>query len=149
MKKNNLEMIVGLFMLAGLLAFGYLALQLGEVSILSSSSKYVIKAEFDNVSGVKKGAAVQIAGVVVGDVSGVELGKDELAILYLRLDKGIKVPVDSIASVKSQGIIGDKFIALSLGGGEEILAENAVITETESAIDIESLISKFAFGSAK
>ena len=67
MKKNNLEMIVGLFMLAGLLAFGYLALQLGEVSILSSSSKYVIKAEFDNVSGVKKGAAVQIAGVVVGD----------------------------------------------------------------------------------
>jgi phospholipid/cholesterol/gamma-HCH transport system substrate-binding protein len=149
MKKNTLEMIVGLFMLAGLLAFGYLALQLGEVSILSSSSKYVIKAEFDNVSGVKKGAAVQIAGVVVGDVSGVELGKDELAILYLRLDKGIKVPVDSIASVKSQGIIGDKFIALSLGGDEEILAENAVITETESAIDIESLISKFAFGSAK
>lgn len=142
-------MIVGLFMLAGLLAFGYLALQLGEVSILSSSSKYVIKAEFDNVSGVKKGAAVQIAGVVVGDVSGVELGKDELAILYLRLDKGIKVPVDSIASVKSQGIIGDKYIALSLGGDEEILAENAVITETESAIDIESLISKFAFGSAK
>lgn len=149
MKKNTLEMIVGLFMLAGLLAFGYLALQLGEVSIFSSSSKYVIKAEFDNVSGVKKGAAVQIAGVVVGDVSGVELGKDELAILYLRLDKGIKVPVDSIASVKSQGIIGDKYIALSLGGDEEILAENAVITETESAIDIESLISKFAFGSAK
>jgi len=149
MKKNTLEMIVGLFMLAGLLAFGYLALQLGEVSILSSSSKYVIKAEFDNVSGVKKGAAVQIAGVVVGDVSGVELGKDELAILYLRLDKGIKVPVDSIASVKSQGIIGDKSIGLSLGGDEEILAENAVITETESAIDIESLISKFAFGSAK
>ena len=149
MKKNTLEMIVGLFMLAGLLAFAYLALQLGEVSILSSSSKYVIKAEFDNVSGVKKGAAVQIAGVVVGDVSGVELGKDELAILYLRIDKGIKVPVDSIASVKSQGIIGDKYIALSLGGDEEILAENAVITETESAIDIESLISKFAFGSAK
>lgn len=149
MKKNTLEMIVGLFMLAGLLAFAYLALQLGEVSILSSSSKYVIKAEFDNVSGVKKGAAVQIAGVVVGDVSGVELGKDELAILYLRIDKGIKVPVDSIASVKSQGIIGDKYIALSLGGDEETLAENAVITETESAIDIESLISKFAFGSAK
>ena len=149
MKKNTLEMIVGLFMLAGLLAFAYLALQLGEVSILSSSSKYVIKAEFDNVSGVKKGAAVQIAGVVVGDVSGVELGKDELAILYLRIDKGIKVPVDSIASVKSQGIIGDKYIALSLGGDEEMLVENAVITETESAIDIESLISKFAFGSAK
>jgi len=142
-------MIVGLFMLAGLLAFGYLALQLGEVSFLSSGSKYILKAEFDNVSGIKKGAAVQIAGVVVGDVSKVELGKDELAVLSLRLDKSVKVPEDSIASVKSQGIIGDKYIQLSLGGAEEILEENAVITETESAIDIESLISKFAFGSAK
>ncbi len=142
-------MIVGLFMSAGLLAFGYLALQLGEVSFLSSSSKYIIKAEFDNVSGVKKGASVQIAGVVVGDVSGVELGQDELAVLSLRLDKEVKVPVDSIASVKSQGIIGDKYIQLSLGGNEEILAAGAVLTETESAIDIESLISKFAFGSAK
>ena len=149
MKKNTLEMIVGLFMLAGLMAFGYLALQLGEVSFLSSGSKYILKAEFDNVSGIKKGAAVQIAGVVVGDVSGIELGEDELAILSLRLDKKVKVPEDSIASVKSQGIIGDKYIQLSLGGAEEVLAENAVITETESAIDIESLISKFAFGSAK
>lgn len=149
MKKNTLEMIVGLFMLAGLLAFGYLALQLGEVSFLSSSSKYVIKAEFDNVSGVKKGASVQIAGVVVGDVSAIELGKDELAVLSLRLDKEVKVPSDSIASVKSQGIIGDKYIQLSLGGAEEMLSGNAVLTETESAIDIESLISKFAFGSAK
>ena len=142
-------MIVGLFMLAGLLAFGYLALQLGEVSILSSSSKYVLKAEFDNVSGVKKGAAVQIAGVVVGEVSEIVLGEDEIAVLSLRIDKGVKVPEDSIASVKSQGIIGDKYIQLSLGGAEEMLVENAVITETESAIDIESLISKFAFGSAK
>ncbi len=149
MKKNTLEMIVGLFMLAGLLAFGYLALQLGEVPFLSSSSKYIIKAEFDNVSGVKKGAAVQIAGVVVGDVSEVELSQDELAVLSLRLDKGVKVPVDSIASVKSQGIIGDKYIQLSLGGNEEILVAGAVLTETESAIDIESLISKFAFGNAK
>jgi len=149
MKKNTLEMIVGLFMSVGLLAFGYLALQLGEVSFFSSSSKYIIKAEFDNVSGVKKGASVQIAGVVVGDVSGVELGQDELAVLSLRLDKGVKVPADSIASVKSQGIIGDKYIQLSLGGNEEILAAGAVLTETESAIDIESLISKFAFGSAK
>ena len=142
-------MIVGLFMLAGLFAFGYLALQLGEVPFLSSSSKYILRAEFDNVSGVKKGAAVQIAGVVVGDVSKVELGKDELAVLSLRLDKSVKVPEDSIASVKSQGIIGDKYIQLSLGGAEKVLAEGELVTETESAIDIESLISKFAFGSAK
>lgn len=149
MKKNTLEMAVGLFMMAGLAAFGYLALQLGEVSFFSSSTKYIITAEFDNVSGVKKGAAVQIAGVVVGDVSTVELNEDDIAVLSLRLDKRLKIPADSIASVKSQGIIGDKYIQLSPGADEEILAEGGVLTETESSVDIESLISKFAFGSAK
>jgi phospholipid/cholesterol/gamma-HCH transport system substrate-binding protein len=149
MKKNTLEMAVGLFMMAGLAAFGYLALQLGEVSLFSSSTKYIITAEFDNVAGVKKGAAVQIAGVVVGDVSGVELNEDDVAVLSLRLDKRVKIPADSIASVKSQGIIGDKYIQLSPGADEEILAEGGVLTETESAVDIEALISKFAFGSAK
>jgi phospholipid/cholesterol/gamma-HCH transport system substrate-binding protein len=149
MKKNTLEMTVGLFMMAGLAAFGYLALQLGEVSIFSSSTKYIITAEFDNVSGVKKGAAVQIAGVMVGDVSGVKLNEDDVAVLSLRLDKRVKIPADSIASVKSQGIIGDKYIQLSPGADEEILAEGGVLTETESSVDIEALISKFAFGSAK
>ena len=149
MKKNILETVVGLFMVAGLLAFGYLALELGEVSFLSDSKRYEIRAEFDNVSGVKKGAAVQISGVVMGDVSAIDLTEDNLAVLTLRIDKRVKVPADSIASVKSQGIIGDKYIQLSLGGDEEILAEGGLVTETESAIDIESLISKFAFGSAK
>ena len=149
MKKNILETVVGLFMVAGLLAFGYLALELGEVSFLSDSKRYEIRAEFDNVSGVKKGAAVQISGVVMGDVSAIDLSEDNLAVLTLRIDKRVKVPADSIASVKSQGIIGDKYIQLSLGGDEEILAEGGLVTETESAIDIESLISKFAFGSAK
>ena len=149
MKKNILETVVGLFMVAGLLAFGYLALELGEVSFLSDSKRYEIRAEFDNVSGVKKGAAVQISGVVMEDVSAIDLTEDNLAVLTLRIDKRVKVPADSIASVKSQGIIGDKYIQLSLGGDEEILAEGGLVTETESAIDIESLISKFAFGSAK
>ncbi|KAB2889128.1 MAG: MCE family protein, partial [Desulfobulbaceae bacterium] len=89
------------------------------------------------------------SGVVMGDVSAIDLSEDNLAVLTLRIDKRVKVPADSIASVKSQGIIGDKYIQLSLGGDEEILAEGGLVTETESAIDIESLISKFAFGSAK
>lgn len=149
MKQHSLEMIVGIFMVAGFLAFGYLALQLGEVSWLTSGRTYSLKAEFDNVSGVKKGSAIQLAGVVVGSVEKVELSPDNVALVHLRLDKGIQVPADSIASVKSQGIIGDKYIQISLGGDPEILKEQGMITETESAIDIESLISKFAFGSAK
>ena len=149
MKNNILEMMVGLFMIVGFCAFGYLALQLGEVSFLTRGSTYVINAEFDNVAGVKKGASVQVAGVVVGSVAAVTLGDDDVAVLALKLENSLKVPVDSMASVKSQGIIGDKYIQLSLGGDEGLFKPGQVLTDTESSLDIESLISKFAFGSAK
>jgi len=149
MKNNSIEMFVGLFMLIGFGAFVYLALQLGEVSFLTDSKTYVIEAEFDNVSGVKKGASVQVAGVVVGEVSAVKLGEDDVAILSLKVDKTIELPTDSMASVKSQGIIGDKYIQLSPGGDEELFKPGEIIVDTESSLDIESLISKFAFGSAK
>jgi phospholipid/cholesterol/gamma-HCH transport system substrate-binding protein len=152
MKKNRLEFLelfVGIFMVLGFLAFGYLALQLGEVSFLSAGKTYVIDAEFDNISGLKKGAVVQIAGVVVGQVKRTWLGEDELAHVALQLDNEVKIPADSMASVKSQGIIGDKYIQLSLGGDEKLLKAGDVLTETESAVDLEALISKFAFGSVK
>ena len=149
MKKNTLEMIVGLFMVTGFLAFGYLALRLGEVSFLTRGSTYTINAQFNNVSGVKQGAAVQVAGVAVGEVVKMWLGEKGYAHLALRIDNSLKVPIDSIASVKSQGIIGDKFIQLSLGGDEKVFANGGTIRDTESALDIESIISKFAFGSAK
>lgn len=149
MKQSGLELFVGLFMVLGFLAFGYLALQLGEVEILSAGNSYVVNAEFDNISGVKKGAAIQIAGVVVGQVQRTWLGKDELAHVALQIDKGVKVPVDSMASVKTQGIIGDKYIQLTLGGDEKLFVEGDVLTDTESAVDLESLISKFAFGSVE
>jgi len=149
MKKSTIEIFVGLFMLVGFAALGYLALQLGEVRWLTGGSTYLLKAEFDNVSGIKKGASVQVAGVVIGSVEAIELGPENFAVLVMRLQNQVQVPVDSIASVKSQGIIGDKYIQISLGGDGELLKEGEVVTETESAIDIESLISKFAFGSAK
>lgn len=149
MKNNSIEMFVGLFMLIGFGAFVYLALQLGEVSFLTDTKTYVIEAEFDNVSGVKKGASVQVAGVVVGEVVAIKLGEDEVAILSLKVDKTIELPTDSMASVKSQGIIGDKYIQLSPGGDEELFKPGEIIRDTESSLDIESLISKFAFGSAK
>lgn len=149
MKKNNIEITVGLFIVGGFLAFVYLALNLGEVSFLKGGSTYDIMAEFDNVAGVKRGASVQIAGVVVGDVSSIKLGEGDLAYLTLRLKNEIKLTEDTMASVKSQGIIGDKFIQLSPGGEEEYLAAGDVITDTESSLDIESLISKFAFGDAE
>lgn len=147
MKKNALEMVVGLFMIIGFAAFVYLALQLGEVPFLTRGTTYVLKAEFDNVAGVKKGASVQVAGVEVGEVVAIELGPMDVAILSLQIVNKLKVPKDSMASVKSQGIIGDKYIQLTLGGDEELFQPGEVIVETESSLDIESLISKFAFGS--
>jgi len=149
MKNNRVETAVGVFMLIGFGALVYLALQLGEVPFLTSGNTYMINAEFDNVAGVKKGAAVQIAGVTVGEVAEVALGEYQAAVLTLRIDKSVQVPTDSMASVKSQGIIGDKYIQLSLGGDEEVFQPGELLRETESSVDIESLISKFAFGSAQ
>lgn len=149
MNRKMVEMTVGAFMVAGFLALVYLAFNLGEVGLFDRGRTYTIQAEFDNVSGVKKGATVQVAGVIVGEVSEVKLNEDLLAELTLKLDRTLKVPTDSIASVKSQGIIGDKFIQITLGGALDYFEENEVIFDTESAVDIESLISKFAFGSAQ
>lgn len=149
MKQNTLESAVGLFMLIGFGALVYLALQLGEVPFLRQGTTYVITAEFDNVAGIKKGASVQVAGVTVGEVAAIALSDNEAALLSLRINNTVKVPKDSIASVKSQGIIGDKYIQLNLGGDEELFKAGDMIVETESSVDIESLISKFAFGSAK
>lgn len=140
---------VGLFMIIGFAAFVYLALQLGEVSFLTRGKTYVLKAEFDSVAGVKKGASVQVAGVDVGEVIAIELGPLDAAILSLQIVNKLKIPKDSMASVKSQGIIGDKYIQLSLGGDEDLFRPGEVIVDTESSLDIESLISKFAFGSVE
>ncbi|AGF79094.1 ABC-type transport system involved in resistance to organic solvents, periplasmic component [Desulfocapsa sulfexigens DSM 10523] len=147
--KNSVEFLVGLFMIAGFTAFGYLALQLGEVSLFSDSKNYTIVAQFDNISGVKKGASVQVAGVVVGQVDKIWLDGTGVANIALKLSKDVELATDSMASVKSQGLIGDKFIALSLGGDEESFKDGDILTDTESAVDIESLISKFAFGDVK
>ncbi len=143
------EVTVGSFMIIGFLALVYLALNLGEIGWLDRGRTYTVNAEFDNVSGVKRGASVQVAGVIVGEVSNIMLNEDNLAELSLRIDKSLQIPTDSIVSVKSQGIIGDKYIQITLGGSLDYFSEDEVIIDTESAIDIESLISRFAFGSAQ
>lgn len=147
--KNGMEFLVGLFMITGFVAFGYLALQLGEVSLFNGSKTYTIIAQFDNIAGVKKGSSVQVSGVVVGTVSKIWLDDDGVANVALQVEKDLELSIDTMASVKSQGLIGDKFIALSLGGDDELFKDGGVLTDTESSVDIESLISKFAFGGVK
>jgi len=146
MKNTYVDIFVGLFLITGFLALGWLALQLGEVPWITGSRTYSVHAEFSNISGVKSGADIQIAGVKVGTVRGLSLNEDSYAMVAMQINRDVKIPVDSIASVKSKGIIGDKFIQINLGGEEEFLKEGDVIIDTESAVDLESLISKFAFG---
>ena len=146
MGNSRIEIIVGFFLVTGFLAFGWLALQLGEVPWLTGSKMYLLNAEFNNIAGIKAGAGVQISGVTVGKVRQLNLGKDNLAVVEMQLNNEVKVPVDSIVSVKSQGIIGDKYIQISVGGDEKNYKPGETIVDTESAVDLEALISKFAFG---
>ncbi len=146
MSRTYTEVIVGIFLVVGFLAFGWLALQLGEIPWLVNGRTYSLNAQFDDISGVKEGGDVQISGVVVGKVSRIWLNEDDMATVTMQLDRKIELPIDSMASVKSQGIIGDKYIQLTPGGDEEILKPGETIVDTESSVNIESLISKFAFG---
>ena len=146
MGNSRMEIAVGLFLVIGFLAFGWLASQLGEVSWLTARDTYVLNAEFDNIAGLKAEADVQISGVTVGKVQQLRLGKDNGAVVGMQLDREVKVPVDSVASVKSQGLIGDKYIQITLGGDEKLYKPGETIVDTESSVDLESLISKFVFG---
>jgi phospholipid/cholesterol/gamma-HCH transport system substrate-binding protein len=146
MRYSFIDIFVGIFLIVGFAALGWLAVQLGEVPWLTGTTSYRINAEFSNVSGVTSGADVQIAGVKVGTVLDLTLNEDGYARVAMQVDNDVEIPVDSIASVKSKGIIGDKVIEITLGGDVDVFKEGGLITDTESAVDIESLISKFAFG---
>lgn len=145
MKNINIEMTVGLFMLAGFLAFGYLSLQMGEFSVFDLENKYSLEAAFDNVSGLKVGAAIEIAGVNIGKVSKVELGEQGLARVGMLINQEVKISEDAIASVRTQGFIGDKYIKIIQGADEEMLADGDEIFDTQSSIDFEGLVSKYVF----
>jgi phospholipid/cholesterol/gamma-HCH transport system substrate-binding protein len=145
MKNINTEIIVGLFMLAGFLAFGYLSLQMGEFSIFDLEKNYRLDAEFDNVSGLKVGAVVEIAGVGVGKVAKIELGEQSLARVEMLIKAEVNISADAIASIRTQGLIGDKYIKIIQGADEEMLADGDGIFDTQSSIDFEALVSKYIF----
>ncbi|MFZ5907473.1 MAG: outer membrane lipid asymmetry maintenance protein MlaD [Nitrospirota bacterium] len=143
MKKFNVETSVGLFMIIGFLCLAYLAVKLGDVDLFGTE-EYVIKARFGNISGLKEGSGVEIAGVKVGKVSKIYLDNYQ-AVVELLINPSVRLQDDSIASIRTQGIIGDKYIKISPGGSEEYIHPDGALTETESAVDIEELISKYIF----
>jgi len=147
MNMAKLEMTVGVFMLIGMLCLGYISIKLGKMEIMGGNY-YDVSAEFDSVSGLKPGARVEVAGVEVGKVDRIALDpkSGDRAVAYFKIRTGVKITDDVIASVRTSGIIGDKFIKLKPGGSDKFLQNNGKIRETESAIDIEELVSKFIHG---
>ncbi|ACD96889.1 outer membrane lipid asymmetry maintenance protein MlaD [Trichlorobacter lovleyi] len=147
MNSAKLELIVGIFMLIGILCLGYLSIKLGKMELIGGNN-YRISARFDSVSGLKPGARVELAGVEIGTVEriGLSNASGDQAEVTMKIKDGIKITDDVIASVRTSGIIGDKFIKLKPGGSDQLLKNGGRIRETESAIDIEELVSKFIHG---
>ncbi|HEY6838386.1 MAG TPA: outer membrane lipid asymmetry maintenance protein MlaD [Geobacteraceae bacterium] len=147
MTKANIETIVGIFVLIGIACLGYLSIKLGKMEVIGGDY-YQLNADFASVSGLKQGATAEIAGVTVGRVARIMLDpKDNTqARVVMQIRKGVKVSDDVIASVRTRGIIGDKYIRLQPGGSDKYLASGGRIRNTESAIDIEELISQYIQG---
>lgn len=144
MNHRATEIVVGLFVVAGLLCAGYLAIRLGKLEAFGNSG-YVVYADFANVAGLRPGDSVEIAGVGVGRVDSLTLVEDR-ARLALRIDTGVAVQEDAIASVRARGLIGDKFIAISPGASDRNVPNGGRIRETESPPDITDLIGRMIGG---
>jgi phospholipid/cholesterol/gamma-HCH transport system substrate-binding protein len=144
MERSKVNVAVGVFVVLGILALGYLSIKLGRVAILSTGG-YLVVADFPSVGGLRSGASVEIAGVEVGRVESIGLA-DYQARVVLRLNSDVKLQEDAIASIKTKGLIGEKFIRISPGASEKLIPSNGRIREVEAPVDLEELISKYVFG---
>lgn len=146
MKEHYIETLVGIFVVIGIVCVGYLTIKLGKMEWIGENN-YPIFASFQSISGLKKGAAVEMAGVPIGQVDTISLDlENQVALVKMKIRKDVVLKDDVIASVTTSGLIGDKYINLSPGGSDEVLKPGDVIMETESAVNLEELISKYVFG---
>lgn len=145
MNKINIQLITGLFVVLGIAAFTYAAVSIGGVSF-SPQPGYTVTARFSSISGLQRGAIVEAAGVRVGLVTGIEFDPDSYeAIVSMRINEGVPMQEDAIAAIRTQGIIGEKFVKIIPGGFDDLLDDGDEIYQTESAVSLEELISKYIF----
>jgi phospholipid/cholesterol/gamma-HCH transport system substrate-binding protein len=149
MKKSSIETSVGIFIFIGIICVGYLTIHLGKMDWIGNNH-YTVYARFISVSGLKAGASVEMAGVQIGTIDTISLDHEKkIAEVALNIQNDVELEEDVIASIKTAGLIGDKYIMISPGGSLEMLKPGDLITETESAVDLEDLISKYLFGDAE
>jgi phospholipid/cholesterol/gamma-HCH transport system substrate-binding protein len=149
MKKNSLDFWVGLFVVTGFIALLFLALKAGNMSSFSFAKTYTVSAKFDNIGGLKPRAPVKSAGVVVGRVAAINFDdKTYQATVTLNLEENFKFPKDSSAKILTSGLLGEQYIGIEAGGDDQTLVQGSKITQTQSAIVLENLISQFLYNKA-
>lgn len=144
MKRSAVDLGVGVFVLIGLIALGWMSVKLGRVDLLGTRG-YVVSADFPTVGGLKAGSTIEIAGVEVGRVDRIVL-QDYQAHVVMVIQPGVKLQDDSIASIKTKGLIGERYVRISPGGSDKLIPPNGRIREVEPPVDIEELLSKYIFG---
>ena len=144
MARTRVNIVVGIFMVLGCLALGYLSIQLGRISFLGGRG-YVVTVDFPSVGGLKAGSTVEIAGVEIGRVDSIGLDNYQ-ARVRLRVHSDVKLQEDAIASIKTKGLIGEKYVRISPGGSDKIIPPGGKIREVEAPVDFEELLSKYIFG---
>lgn len=144
MKRFYTELTVGVFVILGIICLGYLSIRLAGVRVWGGDH-YQVEAVFSEIGGLRAGAPVVIAGVTVGYVEKITLD-DYAARVVLAVARTVELQEDAIASIRTKGLIGEKFVAISPGGSDVTIEPGGEIIETEPAVDLESLISKYAFG---
>lgn len=148
MKRIGIETVVGFFVILGLVSFAFLAVKLGGAGAVSGDT-YSLEARFTSSSGLKTGDSVEVAGVTVGRITKIYLDTEEYeSIVVMELPKSIEVQEDAIASIRSSGLIGGKFVKIEPGGSDVVLAAGETIVETEPSVSLEELISKYIFESS-
>ena len=149
MKTYKVETIVGIFVFLGLLCIGYMTVKLGKVSFFQDES-YIITAKFISVTGLREGNPVDIMGIEVGRVEKITMDQEnQKAVVEIKIKKGVKIYDDAIASIKTEGLMGDQYISIDPGGSGTLLGPRGTITETQAPVDILGLIGKYAFGDVK
>ncbi|MEF8823559.1 MAG: outer membrane lipid asymmetry maintenance protein MlaD [Desulfohalobiaceae bacterium] len=146
--QRRIEILVGIFVLVCLISAGYLTLQLGNLQIFSSDyTQY--RARFSDVGGLVEGSEVRISGVNVGRVDDIRLDRERFAVIVtFGVEKEVKLSDDTLVSVKTRGLIGDKYLSVSPGGSGIYLEPGDIIIDTRAPVDIQDLISEYAFGEA-
>jgi phospholipid/cholesterol/gamma-HCH transport system substrate-binding protein len=149
MQRYSKESVVGIFVLIGLACIGYMTVKLGDIGLFEDDT-YTLMARFSKVTGLKAGSTVNMLGLEIGRVGKMHMDQDkQMAVVELRIQKGVRVYEDAIASIKTEGLIGDRYVSIDAGGGGAELKPGDTITETEAPTDIMDMVSKYAFGDVK